>query len=128
MIRLQLPLAPSVNRLWRSGSGGRVYRSKEYTSWLDEAGWMVRSQTRERIIGPYILHIAAVKPNKRKRDLDNILKATSDLLEEMGVVESDSECQALAAEWVDYGSPMTVTIFGTEEETGEWQNIRHLLN
>lgn len=109
MIQIELPLAPSVNALWRI-SGKRLYRTKQYKDWLEEAGWMVRQQTRKTVDGEYALHIRAVRSNKR-RDLDNILKATSDLLVELRIVEDDSQCIALAAEWATESSaPMIVTI------------------
>lgn len=107
-------MAPSVNSLWRI-SGKRMYRTKKYKDWLEEAGWMVRQQTREIIDGEYALHIRALRSNKR-RDLDNLLKATSDLLVELRVVEDDSQCVALAAEWANQNSaPMVVTLIAMGE-------------
>lgn len=127
MIRLELPLAPSMNRLWRVGKGGKMYKSKEYTDWLEEAGWFCREQTKNIIIGQYLLHIAAVKPDRRKRDLDNLLKATSDLLERMKIIENDADCRGIAAEWVAEGPPMIVTVYSIEEVPEAW-NPKHLLN
>lgn len=118
MIQIELPLAPSVNALWRI-SGKRMYRTKQYKDWLEEAGWMIRQQTRKTVDGEYALHIKAVRSNKR-RDLDNILKATSDLLVGLKIVEDDSQCVALAAEWAEKSSaPMIVTIIpiGETNET-----------
>jgi Holliday junction resolvase RusA-like endonuclease len=89
---------------------------------------MIKSQTKDKIIGQYILHIAAVKPDKRHRDLDNLLKATCDLLVKTNIVESDSMCRALAAEWVEFGAPMTLTIYGLEEEIEEWKIPKHMVN
>ena len=110
MIVLELPLAPSVNALWKVGPK-KLYKSSEYKSWLEEAGWMIKQQTKDTIDGEYAIHIRALKTKKR-RDLDNILKATSDLLVEMRVVEDDSLCMALAAEWSNIGTvPMIVTIY-----------------
>lgn len=113
MITLTLPLAPSVNRLWRI-SGKRMYKSPEYKAWLEEAGWMVKKQTRQTVDGKYAIHIRAMRANKR-RDLDNILKATSDLLVSLKIVEDDSQCMALAAEWAEQSTaPMIVTIIPME--------------
>jgi Holliday junction resolvase RusA-like endonuclease len=119
MIQLTLPLAPSVNALWRI-TGSRMYKTKVYKDWLEEAGWMVKQQTKDSIDGEYALHIRAKKTNKR-RDLDNILKATSDLLVNLHIVEDDSQCVALAAEWAKEASePMVVTIYAmsNSNETG----------
>jgi crossover junction endodeoxyribonuclease RusA len=124
MITLTLPLAPSVNSLWRI-SGKRMYRTKQYKEWAEEAGWMIRQQTKECIDGPYALHIRALKPDKRRRDLDNIIKATSDLLVEMQIIEDDSLCLALAAEWSTIGNePMIVTLHQigetNDDDTGNY--------
>jgi len=119
MIQLTLPLAPSANALWRI-TGSRMYKTKLYKDWLEEAGWMVKQQTKQTIDGEYALHIRARKTNKR-RDLDNILKATSDLLVKLHIVEDDSQCMALAAEWAKESSePMVVTIYamGEADDTG----------
>jgi len=119
MIQLTLPLAPSVNALWRI-TGSRMYKTKVYKDWLEEAGWMVKQQTKQTIDGEYALHIRAKKTNRR-RDLDNILKATSDLLVNLHIVEDDSQCVALAAEWAKEASePMVVTIYSMSDpnETG----------
>jgi len=125
MIRLELPLAPSTNRLWRVGRGGRMYRSAEYLAWLEEAGWMIKEQTKNQICGSYIIHISATKPDKRRRDLDNLLKATSDLLVKAKIIEDDSDCKAIAAEWGEHGIPMVVTIYGIEEDA--WTENRKLM-
>jgi len=125
MIRLELPLAPSTNRLWKVGRGGRMYRSPEYMAWLEEAGWMVKAQTKNQIFGQYIVHISATKPDKRRRDLDNLLKSTSDLLVKTKVVEDDSECKAIAAEWGENSVPMVVTVYGIEEDA--WTENRKLM-
>ena len=119
MIQLTLPLAPSANALWRI-TGSRMYKTKLYKDWLEEAGWMIKQQTKQTIDGEYALHIRAKKTNKR-RDLDNILKATSDLLVNLHIVEDDSQCVALAAEWAKEATePMVVTIYSMSDpnETG----------
>jgi Holliday junction resolvase RusA-like endonuclease len=97
-----------------------MYKTKVYKDWLEEAGWMVKQQTKQTIDGEYALHIRAKKTNRR-RDLDNILKATSDLLVNLHIVEDDSQCVALAAEWAKEASePMVVTIYSMSDpnETG----------
>jgi Holliday junction resolvase RusA-like endonuclease len=114
MLQFILPLAPSVNRLWRI-SGKRMYKSQEYKNWIEEAGWMLKEQIKTKIDGKYAIHIAVLRADKRRRDLDNLLKATSDLLVAMQIVEDDSQCMALAAEWSeDLVAPMIVTLIEVE--------------
>ena len=110
-IKLSLPYPPSVNRLWRASAGGRMYRSKEYNDWRDAAGWAISSQAKGKgIKGEYILEIRAVKPDKRRRDLGNLEKAISDLLQEVKVIEDDCLCQDIHILWVKLGPECLVIV------------------
>lgn len=122
VIRLILPLAPSTNRLWRVGRGGRMYRAPEYVAWQDECLWMIKQQTKQKIVGPYILHLAAVKPDKRHRDIDNLLKASSDILQKAEIIANDKDCRAIAAEWLPEGPPMLISVYpiSLEEKITVW--------
>jgi transposase len=102
---IDLPLPPSVNRLWRSNRG-RVHRSAPYAAWLKEAGWTLAQQRPKAIPGCVSIVIAAGKPDKRRRDLDNIAgKAVLDLLTKHGVIEDDSKVIALSGRWDDTVAP-----------------------
>src|SRR3990167_7663956 len=74
MIELHLPMPPSANRLWRR-SGARMHKSSQYTEWLRVAGLMVMAQRIKGITGPYKLSIQLLRPDKRRRDLDNRIKS-----------------------------------------------------
>ena len=109
-VTLTLPFPPSVNSLWRS-AGRRVYRSKKYMDWIKVALPMAIEQSEGvRIEGPYRLHIWLHPPDKRHRDLDNLIKAPSDLLEESGIITNDRMCRGLMMEYVDSGPPCTLKI------------------
>jgi crossover junction endodeoxyribonuclease RusA len=106
---LQLPYPPSANRLWiRARKGMR--RSDEYMAWLNEAGWMAKAQRPKRISGPYKLSVQASRPDKRRRDIDNLLKPIGDLLEHIGVIENDCDCEMVTARWVTVGQGVTAII------------------
>lgn len=77
---------------------------------MAEAGWQVAQQTRRHFAGPYEMHIAAVKPDKRRRDLDNLAKPTADFLVHIGIVADDCNAQKISLEWVKDGPPITVTL------------------
>ncbi len=103
-IRLVLPFPPSVNRLWRTTGAGGMYRSPKYAAWRKQALWNVHIQVKGRqIVGPYKLTVLVVRPDKRRRDLDNLFKAASDVLVEMKVIEGDHLCEWLEARWVESG-------------------------
>jgi crossover junction endodeoxyribonuclease RusA len=97
---IDLPLPPSVNRLWRSNRG-RVHRSDPYAAWLREAGWALLQQRPKRLTGWVRVSIAAGVPDRRRRDLDNLLKALLDLLVQHQVIETDADVAALDARWDD---------------------------
>jgi len=99
-VRLTLQdLPPSANKIWRAVNG-RVLKSAEYRGWLDAMAWEWRSQAgTQRVGGKYALTITMGKPDKRRRDLDNSLKALSDLLVASGVVDDDSLCQRIDMAW-----------------------------
>lgn len=108
-VELHIPvLPPSANRM--NGHGrGRVYRTKAYERWLNAAGNIIKSQKPAGIVGPYKLSIQAARPNKR-RDLDNIIKGTSDLLQIVGVIANDCHCELLTARWVSQGEGMSIRV------------------
>jgi crossover junction endodeoxyribonuclease RusA len=109
-IKILLAFPPSVNRLWRAASSGKVYKSKEYTDWLKTAVMNAKVQAGNRKIeGSYKLTLEVVRPDKRKRDLDNTIKAVSDCLVHVGIID-DSKCEYLVAKWVKGEYPCTVTV------------------
>jgi Holliday junction resolvase RusA-like endonuclease len=59
--------------------------------------------------GSYKLTLLAVRPDKRKRDLDNLFKAASDCLVAAGIVD-DSKCEWLEGRWVKEGPQCTLVI------------------
>lgn len=118
MNRYILPLPTSVNNLFvevvdkRTGKPKRI-KTREYAAWRDEAGWSIKQQRQPKVIGPTEVHIYAVKPDNRARDLDNLLKGILDVLGSkhgVGVIEDDSLVQRIVMEWVSQGDPLTVLV------------------
>jgi crossover junction endodeoxyribonuclease RusA len=101
-IQLSIPYPPSANRLWVRARVG-MRKSDAYTAWISEAAWSIKSQRPGKISGPYKISIHASRPDKRVRDLDNILKPISDALQVAGVIANDSDCEMLTARWVTGG-------------------------
>ena len=69
------------------------------------------------ILEPYKLTLEVVRPDKRKRDLDNLLKAVSDCLVSVGIID-DSQCEHIEARWVKNEHQCTVTIERIKNENG----------
>lgn len=118
MIRIILPYPPSVNKLWRATKGGGVYKSQEYRDWRKHAEWAVSTQVKGKgIKGEYTLEILAVKPDKRRRDLGNLEKAISDLLQHVKVIEDDYLCQDIHIAWAKSGPECLIIVRSYEDES-----------
>lgn len=100
MISFLLPYPPSVNRIYRIFKN-RLVKSAEYKAWIDEAHKSILLQgTHRRCWTSPVRVVAAVgRPDKRKRDLDNVFKATADLIEAAGFVENDHLIHAWNIYW-----------------------------
>ena len=82
MIEATIPFPPSVNRYWRNVQG-RTLISKDGRKYKDAVsiqaridGWVKKINTAGRLA----VSIEACAPDKRRRDLDNLLKASLDAM------------------------------------------------
>jgi len=91
-------LPPSANALFANRRGGR-FKTPAYKNWLLSAGWEIQAQKPPHIPGPYAITFRFGRTKKR-RDLDNCIKAAGDILVTHRVVEDDSLCRKIVAEWV----------------------------
>lgn len=96
MIELTLPWAPSVNHYWnhvfRGKNAGRVYISEGGKAYREAVRGIYLENKRLLRVPDGILRveILAFVPDKRRRDLDNQLKAIFDALTYSGLWEDDS--------------------------------------
>jgi Holliday junction resolvase RusA-like endonuclease len=113
-LTITLTYPPSNNRLWRY-VGARPIKSREYREWIDlnRAGYLAQAAggACRQVEGPYELTILATAPDKRRRDLANLEKATSDFLQHVGIVSDDCNCCVLHMAWIKAeGAGVTCTI------------------
>jgi len=88
-----------------------MYRSSEYTNWRTHALWAIVGQVKGKSIkGQYDLLIEAVKPDKRRRDIGNLEKAVSDILQAAKIIEDDCLCEDLHMRWVKTGPECLITV------------------
>jgi crossover junction endodeoxyribonuclease RusA len=94
MTRLELPWPPSMNSYWRNVAGrtliskdGRIYRDRIIAQGAAQ-GWGAHA-------GPVLVHITASPPDRRRRDLDNMLKPMLDALTHAHVWDDDSQIDGL---------------------------------
>lgn len=102
MISLSLPYPPTTNNLYRNTRGKGRVKTQRYLTWLRAAGNEVLMQRQKPIAGYVVLNIQLGKPDKRKRDLSNLIKACEDLLVQHGLIEDDSMVAKLTIQWNPY--------------------------
>lgn len=100
MIHLSLPYPVSVNAMYANAPGRGRVKTERYKTWLNAAGWALKSARPSKVAGAYTLEITLFQSDKRKRDLDNTVKAISDLLVTHQLVEDDSLCTRLVVQRV----------------------------
>ena len=93
-IQLELPYPPSVNHYWGVsgkqrfiGKKGKEFRAKVMDA-VNEAGI-------QALEGRLAVHVALYPPDRRKRDIDNVLKSLLDACEHAGCYENDSQIDEL---------------------------------
>jgi crossover junction endodeoxyribonuclease RusA len=115
MIWLDLPFPPSANSIWRNVKG-RTLLSARYRAWIEAAASMISIYRKAATVaGPYTLQIQAGRPDKRKRDIDNLIKPVSDALVNGGIVEGDHLCQEVTACWLPGVTGVRVLVLPTKE-------------
>jgi crossover junction endodeoxyribonuclease RusA len=119
---MTLPWPPSVNTYWRHPSRGALAGRHL----ISEAGRLYRSEICKLVLergihknlgGSLAIKVLASPPDKRRRDLDNILKCLLDSLEHSGVVQDDccfDDIQIVRKEPTKPGH-VNVTIFQLEQ-------------
>lgn len=90
LVELVLPYPPTVNHIWGRCGANRSFLTPEYRSFLNCVSMIVGRTRLVDALG-YSVHIVAVPPDRRKRDLDNIFKAIFDSFTRCGLWTDDSK-------------------------------------
>ena len=110
-MEIVLPWPPSVNAYWRTFRGRMIISvaGREYRTAVAEQILLQRAA--KHFTAPLKVTIEAWRPDRRKRDLDNLLKAALDSLAHAGVFEDDSQIVDLRIYWAPaVGGMLKVTI------------------
>lgn len=100
-IDFTIGLPPSVNALYRAVRG-RSIKSKPYRAWENVALQEMALKGIKPLSGPYF-HAEYIfdRPDRRRRDVDNYVKATADILVKAGLIEDDKLIEKFTASWSD---------------------------
>jgi crossover junction endodeoxyribonuclease RusA len=101
MIELTLPFPPSVNTYWRTFNGRMLISKKGREYRKAVADEIILQKGNKHLKGKIKLTIEAWRPDNRKRDLDNLLKAPLDALTHAGVYEDDQLIVDLRIFWAE---------------------------
>lgn len=102
-LTLELPFPPSVNQYWRNA--GRTLLSEQVRSYHRQAQALIAIQLAgmqprfEPFYRPVAVDILLTPPDRRRRDLDNFLKALLDSLTRAKVWTDDCLARDLHVAW-----------------------------
>jgi crossover junction endodeoxyribonuclease RusA len=90
-----LPYPPSVNHYWLA-RGKKRFISGAGRKFRRDAFYLIKAAQARLIEGDCHVRVELYMPDKRKRDIDNILKPILDILQYSGVIRDDSQVCALS--------------------------------
>lgn len=107
-VSLTLPMQPlPLSQCFVNRKGGGRHESEAYAAWKRAADahlvkfhlYTLGTPNRPTIPGKVKVEVFIQRPDSRRRDLDNCLKATLDLLTRNYVIADDSEIVDLRVSW-----------------------------
>jgi crossover junction endodeoxyribonuclease RusA len=115
MIEITLPWPPTVNTYWRNFNGRTIISAKGREYRKAVADQVLIQCAAKHIDYAVKMEIKAYRPDRRRRDLDNLLKALLDSMTHAGVMHDDALIEDLRVYWADeVGGMVKVTIEGLE--------------
>jgi crossover junction endodeoxyribonuclease RusA len=113
MIEITLPWPPTVNTYWRNFNGRTIISAKGRDYRKAVADQVLIQRAAKHIDYAVKVEIECYRPDRRRRDLDNLLKALLDSMTHAGVMQDDALIEDLRVYWADeIGGMVKVTIEG----------------
>lgn len=100
-ITLTMPWPPSFNKYWRTFQGRMIISAEGRSYRKAVADQVLIQRGAKHYAGKLRVQIEAFRPDNRRRDLDNLLKAVLDGCTHAGVWEDDSNIVDLRIYWAD---------------------------
>lgn len=131
-LKFTLPYPPSVNTYWRHavtrGEKKRsiVYLSEKGREYRVAVACLIGNLLDEPIDEPIRLNLDVFLPDRRKRDIDNILKSLLDSMEHAGVYRDDELITTLKVNKVAILKPgsVAITIFWPWHAVGDFAETK----
>lgn len=114
-----LPFPPTVNHYYTVAHGRKIL-SKAGRDYRKAFEYACTENISGHVVGEVAVEIWAWPPDKRRRDLDNLLKACLDALTFSGVYEDDSQIRKLTIHRCIYYPPvgtLTIEVLGETYES-----------
>lgn len=107
----ELPLPPSVNHYWRR-VGAKTLISRQGRLFRELVCDHLAAARVQPLAGPLAIEVDVYPPDRRRRDLDNLLKSLLDALEHGHAYHDDSQIARILMERKDVtpGGKVTVRI------------------
>lgn len=93
-IEIQIPYPPSVNHLYGQ-RGNRRFIKKKGVEFFEKVKEIVSQKVFAQFLGDVSVTAHLYPPDRRKRDIDNTLKAILDSLQKAGVYKNDNQVKQL---------------------------------
>ena len=93
-IKITLPYPPSVNHYWGQ-VGSKKFLGKKGKEFREAVFIAVYNARQGALNGRLHMEVYLYPPDKRKRDVDNVLKPLLDAMEHAGCYENDSQIDKL---------------------------------
>ena len=116
MINVKLPWPPSVNHYYAVVRGRKVLSKKGREYKTESAVECLRQKAPRSLTQRLEVCIDAYPPDKRKRDLDNIVKPIFDALQDYGMFD-DSQIDDFRVRRREIAKPGYVRVYISEIET-----------
>ena len=110
MITLTLPFPPSTNTYYRNVAGETLISAKGRSYRKAVADQVLIQRGAKLLAGRLSVSIVAHMPDKRRRDLDNMLKAALDSMTHAGVWVDDSQIDILTIQRAPVGGMLKVSV------------------
>lgn len=92
---ISLPYPPSGNHMWKHAKG-KHYLTKEATSYYEQVAWVIKSAGMAMGLECRLeVEVDIYPPDKRKRDLSNVIKVVEDGCTKAGLWLDDSQIDRL---------------------------------